>query len=81
MELSDDHEGKLFDICLNIWEKTEKRPSVRFNAFRLMVKILKKHPELSREMRLLTESPYTDSLSAAVKKSISKMTAGFNNDR
>ena len=47
MELSDDYEGKLFDICVNIWEKKGKQPSVRYNAFKLVVKIVKKHPDLS----------------------------------
>lgn len=79
MELGDDHEGKLFDICVNIWEKTGKQPSVRFNAFKLMVNIIKKHPDLSTEIKFLTASHYTDSLSETVKKSISKMIAGFNN--
>ncbi len=32
MELRDDYEGKLFDICVNIWEKIGKQPSVRYNA-------------------------------------------------
>jgi hypothetical protein len=48
MELNDDYEGKLFDICVNIWEKIGKQPSVRYNAFKLMVKIIKKHPDLSK---------------------------------
>jgi hypothetical protein len=77
MELSDEIEGKLFDICVNIWEKLGKQPSVRYNAFKLMVKIIKKHPDLSKEILFLTESHYTDSLSDTVKKSISKMIAGI----
>ncbi len=32
MELPDDYEGKLFDICVNIWEKIGKLPSVQYNA-------------------------------------------------
>jgi hypothetical protein len=78
MELSAEYEGKLFDICINIWERIGKQPSVRFNAFKLMVKIIKNHPDLSAEIKILTESPYTDTLSDSVKKSIFKMTAGFN---
>ncbi|MGD8782075.1 MAG: hypothetical protein PVH88_24315 [Ignavibacteria bacterium] len=77
MELKDEHEGKLFDICVNIWEKIGKQPSVRYNAFKLMVKIIKRHPDLSKEIGFLTESQYTDSLSDTVKKSISKMISGL----
>jgi hypothetical protein len=75
MDLSDAYEGKLFDICVNVWEKVGKQASVRFNAFKLMVRIIKNHPELSKEIIFLTESQYTDSLSDNVKKSISKMIA------
>lgn len=77
MELSDDYEGKLFDICVNIWEQISKQPSVRYNAFKLMVKIMNNHPELSQEIILLTESHYIDSLSDTVKKYISTMMKGI----
>ena len=73
MDLGDELEGKAFEICVNIWEKLGKQPSVRYNAFNLMVKIIKKHPELSKELALITESQYMDSLSDTVKRSISKM--------
>ena len=75
MDLKDEYEGRIFDICINIWQKTGKRPSLRYNAFKLMVKIIKKHPELSQEIIFLTEPHYTDSLSDGVKRSISKMIA------
>jgi hypothetical protein len=75
MELSDENEGKLFDICVNVWEKTGKQPSVRYNAFKVMYRIIKKHPDLSREIIFLTETQYTDSLSDNVKKCISRMIA------
>ena len=77
MELHDDYEGKLFDICVNIWEKIGKQPSVRYNAFKLMVRIIKKHPDLNKELIFLTETHYMDSLSDTVKKSVSKMMAGL----
>jgi hypothetical protein len=73
MNLGVELEGKAFEICVNIWEKLGKQPSVRYNAFKLMVKIIKKHPELSKELALITESQYMDSLSDTVKRSISKM--------
>ena len=77
MELNDDYEGKLFDICVNIWEKIGKQPSVRYNAFKLIVKIVKNHPDLSKEIIFMTESHYMDSLSDTVKRSIFKMIAGL----
>lgn len=77
MELSNNNEGKLFDICVNIWEKTGKQPSVRYNAFKMMVKIIKNHPDLFKEITFLTDINYLDSLFESVKKSISKMITGI----
>jgi hypothetical protein len=73
MELNEDHEGMLFNICTSIWEKINKKPSVRLTAFKIIVKITKKHPDLFREIIMLTQNHYLDSLSTAVKKSISRM--------
>ena len=73
MELNDDYTGKLFNICVNVWEKLGKQPSVRINAFKLIVKIAKKHPELTDEIIYLTQFHYLDTLSKAVKKSVFKL--------
>ena len=73
MELNKRHEGILFDHCMNIWEQIDKKPSVRFTAFKFIIKITQKHPDLSHEINLLLQDHYLDSLSPAVKKSISKM--------
>jgi hypothetical protein len=74
MELKDQYNGQLFDACINIWGQIGKNPSLRYNAFKLMVSISKKHPDLIREINSLTESNYTDTLSDSVKKSIAKLT-------
>jgi hypothetical protein len=73
MELPEDQEGFLLQVCTEVWEKTEKNPSVRFTAFKLMVKIAEKHPEIYNEMILLTQDKYMESLSSAAQKSIRKM--------
>jgi hypothetical protein len=73
MELNEEYEGILFNICVSIWEKINKKPSVRFNAFKLIIKIAKKYPELSNEIGFLTQDQYLDSLSSAARKSILKM--------
>jgi len=78
MELTERYEGKLFDICLTIWEKTGKKPSVRYNAFKVILKIVKKHPDLSGEIMFLTESHYVDSLSNGVKRAIYRMLGELN---
>lgn len=77
MELNGKHESFLFDLCMTIWEQINKRPSVRFTAFKFIVKIAKKHPKLSYEINFLTQSQYLESLSPAAKKSIFKMAKEF----
>lgn len=77
MELNEEYEGFLFNVCVTVWEKINKNPSVRLTAFKIIVKIVKKHPDLSHEIIFLTQNQYLDSLSPAVKRSISKMINEF----
>ena len=44
MDLNEAHEGFLFNVCASVWEKINKKPSVRFTAFKFIVKIIKKTP-------------------------------------
>ncbi len=80
MELKDEHEGYLFDICVTLWEKINKKPSVRYIAFKFIVKTAKKYPELSNEITFLTQNQYLDSLSPGIKRSISKMIKELTNE-
>jgi len=73
MELSEEHEGYLFDLCMNVWEKIGKAPSVRHNAFRMIVRIASKYPELLNDIAFITQSHYIDSLSPGVRRSVMKM--------
>jgi len=73
MELNEEQESYLFDVCVSVWEKVNNKPSVRFNAFKFIVKMAKKYPDLSNEVKFLTQDHYLEFLSAAAKKSISKM--------
>jgi hypothetical protein len=73
MEISKELEGSLFNHCVTVWERIGKKPSVRYNAFKIIVKIAKKHPDLSDEIAFLIQDQYLESLSPTVKKSISKM--------
>ena len=73
MEIDEKHEGLLFDHCVTIWEKIDKKPSVRWNAFKILAKIAKRHPELANEMISLTQNQYTEFLSSAANKSINNI--------
>jgi hypothetical protein len=73
MDIDETLEGLLFDQCVDIWEQINHQPSVRFNAFKLLLKIAKKHPELSVEISALTDTQYIDTLSPGARKSVLKM--------
>jgi len=73
MELKEEYEGILFNICMDIWEQINKKPSVRINALKFIIKIAKKHPELSQEITFLTQDHYLESLSPGIKHSVSRM--------
>jgi len=77
MELKEEYEGILFNICMDIWEQINKKPSVRINALKFIIKIAKKHPELSQEITFLTQDHYLESLSPGIKHSVSKMMKEF----
>jgi len=77
LELDEDYEGRIFNLCVNVWEKIHKQPSVRLNAFLLILKISKKHPDLQHEILLLTQEQYTETLSKGVRHSISKLIKDF----
>lgn len=71
MDLNEEYEGELFDVCVNVWKEIGKKPSIRHKAFQHIVKIGKKFPELSNEIIYLTQPNYLDTLSAGLKCSIS----------
>lgn len=71
----EEKEGELFDICMDIWEQIGKIPSTRLFAFRVMLHIAKKYPELNAELSFLVQEHYTETLSPGIKKSLQKMYA------
>jgi len=73
MEIAEKYEGLLFNHCVIIWERIDKQPSVRLNAFKILAKIAQRHPELFHEINLLTQKQYAESLSSSVNKSINKI--------
>lgn len=78
MELEEDVEGLLFDICISLWEDINKDPSIRITAFKLIMKTIKKYPELFEEIKFLTDDHYLEPLSPGIKKSVLKSLHLFN---
>lgn len=77
MELDEKYESELFDFCMGVYEQINKAPSVRVNAFKFILKIANKHPELKKEISFLTEDHYLESLSRGAKHSIKKLVKQF----
>lgn len=72
LRLSDDQEGKLYDISVTIWESLGKAPSVRYLAFQHMEKMMLRYPELIHEIEAVTQPQYINTLSKGVKAGVLK---------
>ncbi len=72
MDIDEECEGILFDICVDIWCKLDKMPSVRANAFKLILQITKKNPGLYNEVILLADDQYINTLSGGIRNSVRK---------
>ncbi|GGF77333.1 hypothetical protein [Wenyingzhuangia marina] len=73
MKLNDEQEGKLFDICMSIWENLAKAPAVRYLAFKFIHKTCQKYPELSGEMSFISQDQYLETLSPGIQKNVKKI--------
>lgn len=72
MELDEEEEGKMFDICINIWESPKLISSLRMTAFRLMMGTLSKYPQVVDELKYFVRPQYLDSLSPGIRNSVKK---------
>jgi len=75
--LSEEEEGRLFEICLNIWKDVHKKSGTRFYAFNYIHKIVAKYPELQNELVGLFDRNYLETLSPGIKRGIQKKTSTF----
>lgn len=73
LEIDEVGEGVLFRHCISLWTQINKKPSVRFSAFQILINIAGKYPDLKHELNLITQEDYMHSLSPVVRKSINKM--------
>jgi hypothetical protein len=73
VDVEEDYEGKLFDICIGIWESIDKIPSVRINALRLILNMVRKYPELSGEITQLIRDENMETLSPGAKRCAIKL--------
>jgi hypothetical protein len=70
MDLTEEQEGRLFIISVDIWEKIGRNPSVRFTAFQFILKMAKKYPELLNEIEFFMQDHYVEPLSPGIRRSV-----------
>lgn len=70
MELDENQEGKLFNICVGMWEDINKKPAIRYYAIKYMLKLAKKYPELNNELDFFFQERFFTNLSPGIKRSI-----------
>ena len=73
MDLNTKFVAPLFDTCTAIWQTLNNKPSIRYVALRIMIKIGHRYPDLANETRLLTGDIYIDQLSGPVRKSVLRL--------
>lgn len=80
LDLNSEQEGKLLNICLNIWETINKTPSIRYTAFKTILRIAKNYPELANEIDYLLNNQYTSTLSSGIKHSLNRLVDKFRKE-
>lgn len=73
MKLDDEQEGKLFDVCMGLWENITKPAAVRYLSFKFIFNVCEKYPELKGELDFICQEQYLENISPGIKKGIDKM--------
>jgi len=73
MQLNEEQEGRLFDFCMNTWERINLKPSVRITAFKLIAQVAKRYPTLIQEIEVLWEEDYLTTLSPGILNTFGRL--------
>ncbi|MFW6351188.1 MAG: hypothetical protein ACOC2E_02270 [Bacteroidota bacterium] len=73
ISLDEKWESKLLQLSIGIWKQVGKSPSVRIVAWRIILKIVEKYPELQTEIAVLSDDCYAESLSPGIRSSFFKL--------
>lgn len=65
-------EGMLFDLCIHEWIKINNQSALRSAAFHLILKSIKKFPDLKNEVAHLMTPEYISTLSDGIRKGVIK---------
>lgn len=78
LKIDDDQQGYLFDACCGIWENLSNQSSVRITAFKFMIDVVNKYPELKDEVQYFTAKEYTKDLGHGIKRTFEKLLEKHN---
>jgi hypothetical protein len=56
LELTEEQESELFDICYEFIQSNKRQSSVRGISFRFMMRLAERYPELKEEIRIIFEN-------------------------
>jgi len=72
MNLEESFESLLFDLSVQLWEQVRKKSSVRSFAFKTMIKVAEKYPELNNEVISLSQPHFINPLSPGIRRGVIK---------
>lgn len=66
-------EGNLLELSIDIWKQVNKSPSLRIVAWRIILQLAEKYPELRSEIEFLSDDRYVETLSPGIRYSFLKL--------
>jgi len=73
MQLDEEQEGLVYEICTKIWLTPTGQPSGRYRALLIMKDIARKYPDLRFELELMASPEYFGSLSPGIKNAVLRL--------
>ena len=73
IDWDESEESSLFDHCIIEWQNTKNKPALRITAFKIMVSIAEKYPDLFGEIEVFMHKRYYAQLSPGIQKTYFKI--------
>lgn len=73
IHLEESEESSLFDHCIFEWQNINNKPALRITAFKIMVSIAEKYPDLFIEIEVYMQKRYYNQLSPGIQKTYFKI--------
>jgi hypothetical protein len=77
MQLDEEQEGLVYDICTKIWLTPVGQPSGRYRALLIMKEVARKYPDLKMELKIIASPEYIQTLSPGIKNAAIRLLSEF----